>query len=438
MNAYARLVLARLDWLSLALPTAVFACSLFFLLRRYGGCCCAPPRPDPGACTGRVGALFVFPVKSCAGVRVEEAEVTPSGLRAASNSLNADRAWAIVRRLGAEAAREAEEKFSKFSKFSAAGKGKALYEPITIRSHPRMVFVQPSFGAGGDDGWELRLSVPGGGTIEAPLLGAGGGSAAKAAVLRCVVWNSMCQGRDQGDDVAAFLTAYLESKQPLRLVHMGEEMLRPLCSDVKYGELEAERPDRVARFSDWSTFNMLSTQSVDWVNARIPWSATPTDAQTYRPNILVDAPYAFWEDALRECRVHAGGRDGDDANSGGGDDDDDDDDSGGGARFSFAKHCGRCTLPTINRRTGKRSADLEPLRTLKKYRTNFYPHLDRKKSGPVPFLGVNVSFGGRRGGRRSKKSRRVIRVGDTVTPIETMAPPEMLLGRDNPWGAKYF
>ena len=117
--------------------------------------------------------------------------------------------------------------------------------------------------------------------------------------------------------------------EPLRLVHMGEELLRPLCSDVKYGELEADRPGRVARFSDWSTFNILSAQSVEWINARLPWTAKPTDAQTYRPNILIDAPYAFWEDALQECRVRAAGSDaGDDK------DDEDEDD----VRFSFAKH----------------------------------------------------------------------------------------------------
>ena len=106
--------------------------------------------------------------------------------------------------------------------------------------------------------------------------------------------------------------------------------------------------------------------------------------------------------------------------------------TGNGATFRFAKHCGRCTLPTIHRKTGKRSKELEPLRTLKKYRTNFYPHLDRNEGGPVAFLGVNVSFGG------SAREVQEIRVGDVVSPTETMMAPEMLLGRDNPWGEKYF
>ena len=113
--------------------------------------------------------------------------------------------------------------------------------------------------------------------------------------------------------------------------------------------------------------------------------------------------------------------------------------SADGAIFSFAKHCGRCTLPTINRHTGERSKELEPLRTLKKYRTNFYPHLDKEKNGPVAFLGVNMSINHGDGIRKkSKSSYREICVGDMVTPLETMAAPDMLLGQDNPWGSNYF
>ena len=419
-SAYTRLLFERLDWATVLFPIAIFICSAFFLART------ALRRGNPSL-PGRVKKLFIFPVKSCAGIEVESAVVTPSGLK--GGRLNSDRAWAIVRLLDDEAREDADYRLGEKS----FGRGLPLYEPVTIRSHPNMVLIKPSFGKDGNG--ELCLHLPDGDSIEVPLITGEEGTSSQDSdsaraeqpnslgLLRCIVWNSICYGRDQGDDVSAALSRYLNSKKPLRLVHMGHQHLRSLHLDAKYGELEVKHPKRVARFSDWSTFNVLSTQSVDWVNARIPWSCEETDPQTYRPNILVDAPYAFWEDSLQVCCIGGTSEEQTGTN---------------GVSFQFAKHCGRCTLPTINRHTGKRSKELEPLRTLKKYRTNFYPHLPRKD--PVAFLGVNMNFMGLNGSddKQSGPSEVTVRVGDTVTPVKNMTPPKMLLGRQNPWGPNYY
>ena len=330
---------------------------------------------------------------------VNSAFVTRSGLQAC-DSLNRDRAWAIVRLVSDEVREAAESECG-----PSDDNGTPLYEPVTIRNFTKMVLIQPSFGHDG----ELILNLPDSRSMRVPLISRGN------ANLRCFLWHSMCYGRDQGDDVSLFLTEFLKSKTPLRLVHMGEDQLRPLNIDTKYGSLVKDT-DVVSRFSDWSTYTLLSEQSVSWVNNKLPAGTPSSDAQTFRSNIVVDAPFPFWEDSLLECRVLGS-------------------DGTSPWKFRFAKHCGRCTLPTVNRHTGKRSRTLEPLRTLKKYRTNYYPHITDPNSPfhtPQAFLSINITID------LNDNDLPIIKVGDVLKPTQTQTPPVMMVGRNNPWGSKYY
>ena len=379
--------------------------------------------PPPGGDFSRpatVAGLCVYPVKSCAGVRVASAEVRRGGLHA--GRLCVDRAWVIVRRCSDAARREAEQTCAGGDATCLFGHdGDTLWEPLTIRTFPKMVLLQPSFG-GPDLQGELTLTAPDGRSATAPLRNDG-------KFLRVVLWASMCEGRDQGDAIGAFLTDVLQSKKPLRLVHMaeGRDALRPLSASAKYGKL-ARRFD-VAHFSDWSVYHVLSQQSVEWINARLPSGVPATDAWTYRPNVLVDAPFAFWEDGAAEWTF---GRS---------------DDSGcSGGKLRFGKYCGRCMLPTVSRHTGERSKVMEPLRTLRRYRSQFYPHLatTSKFHGPQAFLGVNANFGGEdddcddNNDGSPPRSSWEVQVGDPVRPTRLRKPLAPMLGEKNPWGANYF
>ena len=46
---------------------------------------------------GKVHEIYIYPIKSCAGIKVRCATVTPSGLACGEHC--SDRAWAIVRRV---------------------------------------------------------------------------------------------------------------------------------------------------------------------------------------------------------------------------------------------------------------------------------------------------------------------------------------------------
>ena len=259
----------------------------------------------------------------------------------------------------------------------------------------------------------MIVNLPDGRSMRAPLI------SSDNKKLRCLIWHSICCGRDQGDEISLFLTKFLKSKSPLRLVHMGQDHLRPLHVDAKYGSLTKDT-NLVSRFSDWSTYNILSEQSVAWVNAKLPKGTPSSDVQTFRTNIAVDAPHPFWEDCVSECCVM----------------------TNRGASpwiFRFQKHCGRCALPTVNRHTGEQSKTLEPLRTMKKYRTNYYPHIGPKSPfyKPQVFLGINTTFHTGVHGTKDTGSN-VIKVGDILQPTQTQSAPVMMVGRRNPWGPKYY
>ena len=63
----------------------------------------------------------------------------------------------------------------------------------------------------------------------------------------------------------------------------------------------------------------------------------------FRPNLVIDGSAPYAEDSWRRIRI-------------------------GGVEFRVAKGCTRCILTTIDPQTGERSADREPLTTLKTYR----------------------------------------------------------------------
>ncbi|NWW41389.1 MARC2 protein, partial [Panurus biarmicus] len=133
---------------------------------------------------GTVFRLFVYPVKSCRGVSVRRAQVTPMGLR--SGDLR-DRFWLVIREDG---------------------------HMVTARQEPRLVLISADL----DDGHLIleagdmeRIGVP----VKLPE---------KNPVRNCRVFGQDIQGRDCGDEVAQWITTFLNS-EPCRLVHFEPSMV---------------------------------------------------------------------------------------------------------------------------------------------------------------------------------------------------------------------
>ncbi|MFA7557969.1 MAG: MOSC domain-containing protein, partial [Hydrogenophaga sp.] len=110
-----------------------------------------------------IAQLWIYPVKSCAGMSVTEAELTPTGLAW-------DRAWMVV---------------------DAAGRF------VTQRELPRMVLIQPAFRMG-----QLVLRAPGMLALHLSL-------EAAEFPRRVKVWNDEVDAWDMGDVAAQWFSDFL-------------------------------------------------------------------------------------------------------------------------------------------------------------------------------------------------------------------------------------
>jgi len=187
-----------------------------------------------------LGRLFIYPVKSAAGIECGQVELTPHGFRH-------DREWMIV---------------------DAAGRF------ITQREEGRLALLSTAI-----EGGRLRLSAPSGQGIAVDLEHGG-------ESVSVQVWSAHCRAFDAGREAAQFLADFLG--RPLRLVRF--DMSQPRFSAANW-TAGREVP---TLFSDGYPLLVLSQASIADLSARV---GRELPVQRFRPNILLEgiAPYA--EDA---------------------------------------------------------------------------------------------------------------------------------------------
>ncbi|NML43038.1 MOSC domain-containing protein [Ramlibacter sp. G-1-2-2] len=196
--------------------------------------------------TARIARLFVYPVKSCAGVELKEALLTETGL-------DLDRAWMVVDEQG---------------------------EFVSQRELPRMALVRPTLKV-----TEVVLRAPGMlalhlsiDTVEEPV--------------RVKVWDDEVSAFDMGDVAAQWFTDFLGRK--LRLVRFDPEHRR-LSNQKWTGGVEA-----LNQFADGYPLLVTSTASMELLNSKLP---APIGVERFRPNIVLDGIEAHDEDRLDEIAI---------------------------------------------------------------------------------------------------------------------------------------
>ncbi|HZY19821.1 MAG TPA: MOSC N-terminal beta barrel domain-containing protein [Ramlibacter sp.] len=202
---------------------------------------------------GRIARLFVYPVKSCAGVEVAEAVLTTAGL-------DLDRAWMVV---------------------DAQGRG------VTQRELPRMALVRPQLKT-----LEVVLRAPGMLALHLAI------DSVEAAV-RVRVWDDEVPAYDMGDVAAQWFTDFLG--QPLRLVRFDPDHRR--LSNLKWtGGIEAPN-----QFSDGYPVLVTSEASLAGLNRRLAAAGhAPVGMERFRPNIVLGGVEAHDEDRVDLLRVAGG------------------------------------------------------------------------------------------------------------------------------------
>ena len=207
----------------------------------------AAPVHSPAEFEACVAALWVFPIKSCAGISVRQVVLTPTGLAH-------DRAWMVV---------------------DADG------EMITQRELPRMALIQPELVYSGVNVTELVLHARGMPTLHLPLTDQS--VIPKAHPISVRVWDDQVPAFEMGDAAGKWLTEFLgNSLGPLHLVRFDGQHHRPSSDKWTQGL------PSLNQFSDGFPVLLASTASLDELNARLQAKGeTAVDMRRFRANVVL-------------------------------------------------------------------------------------------------------------------------------------------------------
>jgi len=198
----------------------------------------------------RIRELYLFPVKSLRGFRVEQSPLTPLGF-------HYDRQWMIIKPDGGF---------------------------ISQRQLPQMVLIHTRIT---EDA--LILSKAGMPDIAVPL------APVEGELITARVWKDECKVIDtdsasSNNTVSRWLSEALDSPKPLRLVRMAPNHQRPQSKP----ELLGERTHTL--FADAAPFLVCNQGSLEQLNQQLEQHQLPTvTMERFRPNVVIEGIPAFAE-----------------------------------------------------------------------------------------------------------------------------------------------
>ena len=236
----------------------------------------------------RIERLFVYPVKSCAGIALDESVLTDTGL-------DLDRAWMVVDREGTF---------------------------VSQRELPRMALVRPQMKT-----HEVVLRAPGMLALHLQI-----DRVEQAAQVR--VWDDVVSAFDMGDLAAQWFSDFLAGPDELpagrarkyRLVRFDPDHQR--LSSLKWtGGVQAPN-----QFADGYPLLVLGTASLDGLNRRlVAQGHAAVGIARFRPNIVLSGIEEHDEDRVDSFHIAS---------------------TGSGVVLRAVKPCPRCPIPNVDPLTG--------------------------------------------------------------------------------------
>ncbi|MFP3272388.1 MAG: MOSC N-terminal beta barrel domain-containing protein [Paraburkholderia sp.] len=203
-----------------------------------------------------VSSLYVYPIKSCAGIALQEARLMPTGLEY-------DRNWMVTDPGGMM---------------------------LTQRSHGRLALIRVTLG---DD--ELLITAPGMPELRTPLAVT---ALERPAALTATVWKDRTSAWDTGEHTAAWFSTFLG--EPARLARFdpaGRRVVDPRWT----GDTPA-----ITQFADGFPLLVIGEASLVDLNRRITGKgAPPVPMNRFRPNLVVAGLDAYEEDYVENLTVWA-------------------------------------------------------------------------------------------------------------------------------------
>lgn len=204
-----------------------------------------------------ISQINVYPIKSCAGIALDEARMFAHGLEY-------DRHWMLVDTSG---------------RF------------VTQRTMPRMALIEPELAGG-----ELVVRAPGQAPFRTPLDAA---VLSDAERIEVTVWRSTLNALDVGGEAAQWFSAFLGA--PLRLVRFDPAAQR-IANRDRTGDTIAP-----LRFADGYPLLVIGQASLDDLNARLAKKGVDAiPMNRFRPNLVLSGIEAYEEDYIDTLRLETG------------------------------------------------------------------------------------------------------------------------------------
>ncbi|WNC88105.1 MOSC N-terminal beta barrel domain-containing protein [Paraburkholderia sp. FT54] len=208
-----------------------------------------------------ISELFVYPIKSCAGIALNEARLLPTGLEY-------DRCWMVTDPAGAM---------------------------LTQRAYPRMALIKVEIGAE-----DLVIRAPGMSELRTPLHSA---RLAAPHAVQTQVWRDAAYGLDTGEASAAWFSTFLGVSA--RLLRFNPERERIVDPDYT-----ASVGGATTHFADGFPLLVIGQASLDDLNTRLNGKGAPSiPVDRFRPNVVLTGLDAYEEDYVETLSVdgEAGG-----------------------------------------------------------------------------------------------------------------------------------
>ena len=197
-----------------------------------------------------VSELYIYPVKSLGGIKIDTAELTDRGFRH-------DRRWMLV---------DNDNRF------------------LTQREHSQMALIGTSIT---EDGiYVFQKSSP-----SQHVLIPFSYSSGKKIIVN--IWDDLCDAVAVSDELNEWFSDALSIS--CKLVHMPDDSLR------KVDERFAVTKNEVTSFSDAYPILIISQESLNDLNSRLPHELP---MNRFRPNIVVEGCEPYEEDTMQHFRIN--------------------------------------------------------------------------------------------------------------------------------------
>ena len=249
--------------------------------------------------------LFIYPIKSCQGISLEKAYITPKGLTDYHQQEIYDRQFMLV------------DKKGKF---------------LTQREYPQMATVKVEIKEN-----KLYLSSLKNNISDFELIPNNDNN----SNIKVKIWRDQTIAIDQGDEVAKWFQEALRIDIDCRLVKQSDQHIRPI--NPRY----STQKNQPVSFADGYPLLLTNTASLDdlklRLDAKYPHKQIAVPMNRFRPNVVVETDQPFIEDTWKKVKI-------------------------GKNEFAVVKPCSRCVITTTDQDTGVPNELKEPLLTLSSFR----------------------------------------------------------------------